>query len=440
MKISGWGKYPFKKTKLYYPKSFNEIKKILKNDKKLIARGNGRSYGDSSIGFQETISTINLNDVISFNYSSGILVAESGILFKDIIEKFLPVGWFPYVVAGTKYITLGGAVAADIHGKNHHNEGTIANYIEWFELIIPNGKTLKCSRKENLDYFKWTIGGMGLTGIITKICMRLRQVDTGLIKQKIIRTQNLKETFSVLNDSKNYTYSVAWLDTMSKGINLGRSIITLGDHLNESVNEISIKNKYSTKENNFLNIPFNFPNLFLNKYSIKIFNSLYYNMHFLVKKEKNILWNKFFYPLDKIINWNRMYGSKGFMQFQTVIPFENSYKGIDKIINKIQEKKSGSFLTVLKKFGAYRDGLSFPMEGYTITLDFPCNKKNFSLLDELDKIALKYNGKFYLAKDSRMSAESYKQNIIYAREFELFRSKNGLNKKFCSFQSNRLSL
>ena len=214
MKISGWGKFPFIEANVSSPNTFDDLLRDVKKGAS-IARGNGRSYGDSSINIENTIDMKKLNRIISFDPSTGQLTSQSGILLADIIKIFLPKGWFPLVTPGSKYVTLGGMVAADVHGKNHHKDGSFRNCVVWIDLMLSTGEIKRCSRSENKDLFNWTIGGMGLTGIIINVSIKLKSVSTKWIKQKTISTNDFDETMEKIELSLNSTYSVAWIDCLA---------------------------------------------------------------------------------------------------------------------------------------------------------------------------------------------------------------------------------
>ena len=381
------------------------------------------------------------NHIISFDDNSGVLEVESGILLEDIINTFLPKGWFPYVTPGSKFVTIGGLIAADVHGKNHHKDGSFRNFVEWFELINSKGQIIKCSRNENKDMFEWTIGGMGLTGIIIRAAIKLRPIETCWIKQKTLVANNIDQTLEIFEKNMDATYSVAWINSTNSHNNMGQSLIMLGEHaeinhLNQknSLNPLKIKSKKKR------NIPFYFPNWFLNKKLIKLFNFLYYFLGKNSSKEKFVYWDDYFYPLDSIMGWNKIYGRKGFVQYQCVIPLEKSKEGLIELLKEIDKSKVSSFLSVLKRFGKQNSKFSFPMEGYTIALDFPINEETLKLLDKLDEITLKYKGRFYLAKDARMKKEIFKKSDKRIEDYINFRNQNDCSKIFVSSQSSRLEL
>ncbi len=438
-KISGWGLYPRINVVKQSPRNIHELKKAITSSS-LIARGNGRSYGDSSINTSNTIDMKNFNRFLYFDDSNGLLVAEAGVLLNEVIDIFLPKGWFPSVTPGTKFVTLGGMVAADVHGKNHKKNGSFGNYIHWIEIINIDGEIIRCSREENSDLFFWTIGGMGLTGIILNVAFFLKSVKTAWIKQKTLVASNIYQAFEIFEDNINSTYSVAWIDCYSKGKNLGRSLLMFGEHA--KINELSFENQSNPlkiPQKKKISIPFYFPPFILTKFNVRIFNFLYFLYGKIEKKNKLVDCETFFYPLDKIYNWNKIYGKKGLAQFQCVIPLTNSKNAITELLKCISNSKSSSFLAVLKRFGNQKSYFSFPMEGYSLALDFPVNSNNLFLMKKLDEITIKYGGRFYLAKDSRIKKDIFEKSDDRVNDFKKYRE-NKLYKKFNSIQSNRLDL
>ena len=439
MKLGGWGRYPLIEAKLKSPASIKELIELISRGN-AIGRGNGRSYGDSSISEQNTICMKNFNRILEFNNKNGLTVVESGVLLSEIITTFLNRGWFPKVTPGSKYVTIGGMVACDVHGKNHHKDGSFGNYIEWLDIITSDGEIVRCSRKINSEVFNWTIGGMGLTGIILRVAFYLHPVTTSWIKQKTIPAKNIDHAIEIFEKNLDSTYSVAWIDCLSKGNKLGRSLVMLGEHanisdLNYDMKSDPLKIKSKTK----ILIPFNFPSFIFNSLTVKIFNSIYYALGKKKKNYKLVDYDTYFYPLDYLLDWNKIYGSKGLAQFQCVLPLKNAKLGIREMLDALSFSKSNSFLTVLKRFGKQESCLSFPMEGYTLALDFPITKKNIDLMKKLDEITLKYKGRFYLAKDSRMNRDTFKKSDIRFEEYKKFRSSK-MKKSFSSVQSKRLEL
>ncbi len=433
--LSGWGRYPKIKTTELIPNSESQLLEIISNSKSYIARGNGRSYGDSSINQNLTITMAKMNRLISWNQEKGELVAESGVLLSDILDIFLPKGWFPYVTPGTKFITLGGAIACDVHGKNHHLEGSFGNHVNWIDLINNKNEIIRCSPSENTDLFHCSVGGMGLTGVIIRCSINLKKVESGWIKQKLIVNDNLRDTLQSFYDHNDANYSVAWIDCLATGKSMGRSILMLGEHA--AKNEIRNKNKaYPIQKKQKFSLTFNAPSFLLNKLSISLFNKLYFN--FNKKKDNSLIdWDSYFYPLDSIGDWNRMYGKNGFFQFQCLLPNESSFDGYTKILSIIQNQSSGSFLAVLKQFGCGNKNLSFPREGFTLALDFQATKKNIDVGKELIDLVNELGGTIYLAKDSMMNGAQYDLQIHKNEKDQFLRFRNNFVE---SEQSNRLKL
>ena len=424
--IYNWGFFPKNRCDVHTISNYDEIINLVKSNNYIIARGNGRCYGDASLS-KNIISIIQLNKILHLDESNEIICCQSGVLLDDILKKVVPKGFFLPVTPGTKLITVGGALASDIHGKNHHVDGVISDHVISFKLINKYGEIINVTPKDEL--FAQTAGGMGSTGIIIEVIFRLKKIETSFIKQKSIRANNLKEIFQLFEEHKNYTYSVAWIDCLAKGKHVGKSVLLLGEHA--KANEVTFKNKLSIHIKPFLNIPFNFPNWILNPLSIKIFNFLFYNKP-SSSGETILHYDPYFYPLDKINNWNRIYGKRGFIQYQFVLPIANSYEGIKEILGILSKHKLGSFLAVLKLFGKSHEDryLHFPMEGYTLALDIKVSPTIWHVLDQLDEIVNNFNGKIYLTKDARMNKLSYEKQ---------YRNRLPNTTKFFSHQMTRLS-
>lgn len=440
MKLSGWGSYPVIDAHIIAPRSIEELTDQIKLGY-AIPRGNGRSYGDSAISACNTISMKYFNRMIALDPQNGQLITQSGVILGDIIEAFLPKGWFPAVTPGTKFVTVGGMVAADVHGKNHHKEGSFGNFIDWIEIIKPDGQIERCSKEHNSELFNWTIGGMGLTGVILNVAFRLKLIETSWIQQQTICCDNLKEVMDAFETNMDKTYSVAWIDCLAEGEKLGRSLVMFGEHARpEDLPKENQNTPLEYVKKKKINFPITLPSWVLNGTTVKIFNELYYWNGKRKPKESLVDWDSYFYPLDSILGWNKIYGKKGFAQFQCVIPLDKSYDGLSELLQEISDSGTGSFLAVLKRFGKQQSAFSFPMEGYTLALDFAISDKTLDLMKKLDQITLKYQGRFYLAKDSRMTTSVFQQSDPRAREYFEYRLQQNYREKFVSEQSKRLHL
>lgn len=422
-KVSNWGNFPVVEKEMKTADSVEAVRDFVLNRNEISVRGNGRCYGDASLG-EHIFSTQKLNKFISFDRLNGVIECESGVLLSDILEIIVPQGYFLYVTPGTKFVSLGGAIASDVHGKNHHAEGCFSEYVLEFSLMNERGEILKCSRNENEELFWATIGGMGLTGIILSAKIKLKNIETAYIRQESIKAENLDEIFNLFEESEDWTYNVAWIDCLQKGKNIGRSILMRGEHTLKAELEPEMQEQcLILKKKPTPTIPFYFPSFVLNNLSVKIFNFLYFN-----KQRKKIVrsfvdYETFFYPLDVINNWNKIYGKKGFIQYQMVIPKEKGKEGMKQILQTIANSGNGSFLAVLKLFGknnplAYN---SFPFEGYTLALDFKVNKKLPKLVAQLDEIVEQFGGRIYLTKDSmsKSSLVNYLKNVTNSRFISL---------------------
>lgn len=441
MKLSGWGRYPVHEAQVHSPRGEAALRELVLREKSVIARGNGRAYGDSAINQTATLQTKHLNHLLAFDPVTGQVVAEAGVLLRDLIEAFLPQGWFPLVTPGTKYVSLGGAIAADVHGKNHHKDGSFRNCVDWIDVMGADGTITRCSSEENAALFEHTLGGMGLTGIMLRAALRLRPVESGWIKQTTVTAPNLMAAMDAFEAAQDATYSVAWIDCLAQGNDLGRSLVMRGEHATLSGLPITKRDRpFETKVRPKRAVPFDFPTLALNRYMVRAFNALYYSAGRRKTGEQLVDWDSYFYPLDAILDWNRIYGRKGFAQFQCVLPLAQSEQGLASLLQAIAAAGSASFLAVLKRLGAQDSAFSFPMEGYTLALDFPVNPKTLVLLERLDQITLDHGGRFYLAKDSRMRAETLLASDARVSAFQAARHDLGVETRFRSMQADRLAL
>jgi len=440
-RVSNWGNYPEVQVEFYEFEDVETLRRLLLQSDKVIPRGNGRCYGDSALA-PRVISSLRYNKFLAFDKEKGILRCQAGVLLSEILEVVVPAGWFLSATPGTKLITVGGAIASNVHGKSQHKTGNFCDYVLELELMLGDGAIVKCSPHENAELFWTTCGGMGLTGYILNATLQLRPVETAYIRQESIKAKNLDHLMDLFEESEHWTYSVAWIDCLSKGKQMGRGKLWRGEHatLADLKTAAQRRNPLKIKPALKLNIPITFPDFALNQWTVKLFNMLLYWKEPARPVKSIVDYNKFFYPLDEIANWNRIYGRRGFTQYQFILPKEKSRAGLKHILEKIAEKGMGSFLAVLKLYGEQKGYLPFAMDGYALALDFPIKPGLFEFLDELDEIVLAYGGRLYLSKDVRMKQPMFMQSYPNVEHFiENLKSFNH-GAKFRSFQSDRVGI
>ncbi|MFA0963184.1 FAD-binding protein [Roseivirga sp. BDSF3-8] len=439
--VSNWGNYPKMEAEVKTFSEVSEAEAYLSGTKvPVIPRGNGRCYGDASLE-EHILSTLRYDKLLEFDREQGILECQSGITLDQVLEVVVPSGWFVPVTPGTKFITVGGAIASDVHGKNHHAEGCFADHVLEMDVLTGTGELITCGPSFQQELFEATRGGMGLTGLITRVHFKLKPVRSSYIYQKQIKARNLDEAFDLFQEYKDYTYSVSWIDCFQTGKDLGRSILMVGEHAElEELSASQKRDPLKVHDKRLLTMPVYLPGMALNPLSIRSFNFLYYLKNTKKLQEGTVDYNGFFYPLDAILEWNKMYGRKGFVQYQFVLPMETSRKGLEDILNRINAKGLGSFLAVLKLFGKQDNLISFPMEGYTLALDFPVRDGLFPFLDELDKVVHDLGGRLYLSKDARMSKEAFLQGYPRAEEFIRLVKKYNPQNTYNSIQAKRLGI
>lgn len=432
MEISGWGRYPKIDAEVILPKTGLACADYLKDSGALIPRGLGRSYGDSSLA-TEVLETTELQYFHEFDLETGVLACDAGVSLYEILNVFVPKGWFLPVSPGTRFVTVGGAIASDVHGKNHHIDGSFCEHVLSFDIALGNGEVVTASPIQNPDLFHATCGGMGLTGIILSARIRLIPITSSDILETTIKAPNLDAVLDGFEKYVDSTYSVAWIDCLATGADLGRSLLMIGEHATDGGLHVASKKP--------ITIPMDAPTQLLNPFSIKAFNTLYYGKVLQAEQSRRTAFETYFYPLDQMLHWNRLYGKPGFLQYQFVIPKANGREGMRRILEEIAASGQGSFLAVLKAFGKQNENhLSFPVEGYTLALDFKVTPSIFKLLDRLDEMVLQYGGRLYLAKDARMTEATFKASYPRWQEFEAVRSKYHAIGKFASLQSKRLGL
>jgi decaprenylphospho-beta-D-ribofuranose 2-oxidase len=436
MRVSGWGRFPQVETNYVDMRDVAEARDALSRHPSLIARGNGRSYGDAALNASCVLSTRRSDRILAFDAESGCVTVEAGLLLADLLDFAVPRGWFPPVMPGTKFVTIGGMIAADVHGKNHHVAGTFSRHVENFLLMMADGSIRRCLPGQEDELFAATCGGMGLTGIILEATIRLMRIETASLRQETLRARNFDEAMALCEDSAGHSYSVAWIDCLARGDALGRALIYRGEHAGKDEAGAA---PLAVPPRRLRRVPLDLPQLVLNPWSVRAFNELYYR-----RARPGIAivdYETFFFPLDAILDWNRLYGRSGFTQHQCVIPKASSRTAIRALLERVSASGYGSFLAVLKLFGGEGDGLlSFPRLGYTLTLDFPLNGATLALLRELDAIVADHGGRLYLAKDARTDAAMMRRGYARLDRFKRVRDEVDPQRKFASMQSRRLDL
>lgn len=376
----------------------------------ILPYGLGRSYGDSCLNSEGLqLATKRLDHFISFDPNTGVLCAEAGVSLAQVIDLALPCGWFPMVSPGTKYVTLGGAIANDVHGKNHHRVGTFGSHVLDLTLKRSDGNNYKCSRSENAELFAATIGGLGLTGLITHATIRLRQVSGPLIDQELIRFGHVNEFFNLVKDSdRDFEYTVAWIDGLARDASIGRGIFMRANHSAQA----GVHNSRRIK----LAVPFELPTFLLSPLTIGSFNRAYYWLR-PTHSSRCVSYEPFFYPLDSIKNWNLLYGKRGLVQFQCVVP---TRQAIEELLIITSRSRKASFLAVLKQFGAIASPglLSFARSGFTLCMDFPYEGEvTRRLFEDLERVVVVAKGAIYPAKDLMMQPQHFNAFFPEAKRF-----------------------
>ncbi len=442
--LAGWGRFPRQNCRVARAEKARELRELARDAPfpSLLARGLGRAYGDAALNENcGVVLTEKLDRFLDFDAQSGILCAEAGVSFALIAQTLAPRGWFLPVVPGTKWITLGGAIAADVHGKNHHLDGSLSQFLESLELVLASGEILSCSRAQNPEAFWATIGGMGLTGIIASAKLQLVRIETASVRVSQRQTRDLDETLSILQADEPFQYSVAWLDCLGSGSDLGRSVVMRGNHVLAKENEGAPLETLApdAAKTRAKKIPLDFPDFALTPLTVRAFNAAYYNAHPTGEKIEDF--ETFFWPLDAIGDWNRIYGARGFIQYQCILPFETAREGLKELLETVSGSNRAAFLGVLKKYGAADAApLGFAMPGFGLALDVPAASGIRPFAAQLDAITLRFGGRVYLAKDATLSPQSAR--VMYPRmsEFERVKAQLDPNNRFQSSLSRRLGI
>lgn len=380
-----------------------------------LAYGNGRSYGDSCLNDGGSlILGRKLDRVLTFDRESGLVTCEAGVLLDDLLKLVVPAGWFPPVTPGTSLVTVAGALANDVHGKNHHRAGTFGRHVRAFELVRSDGSRLTCAPDLNRELFAATIGGFGLTGLITQVTLQLMPVASSEMMQEVLHFDRLDRFFAIAAESDaTHDYTVAWIDSLAGGANFGRGVFFRANHAPASGGEPS-------QPSRTLPFPLTPPVPLINGLTLRAFNWLYRNAQARDPAPRRIAYRPFFYPLDRVRDWNRAYGSKGLRQFQCAIPMADAHAAVEEMLRLTLASGEASFLTVLKLFGDVPSPglMSFPIPGATLTLDFPNRgPRTERLLADLDRVTLAAGGRVNPYKDARMSPATFEASFPHWRDF-----------------------
>ncbi len=442
--LAGWGRFPVSAAHLLPVHAPGDALRTLagRDGKQVLGRGAGRAYGDSALNRGNLVLDYTPSDrFLAFDEKTGVLHAEAGVTLEQVIEHFVPRGWFLPATPGTKFPTLGGSVACGVHGKSKLSLG---HFIVRLHMLLADRSRVTCSPREKADLFWATIGGMGLTGLIESVEIKLLPIETSQLIYEGVKARDLEHIFQLYEESDDVPMTVAWIDCLAQGRRLGRSIMMQGAFAKKSdlLTAAQRRNPLQLRRTPQVTVPIEFPAWSLNPLSVAAFNTVFYHKH--PKTTRTLVdIDTFFYPLDKVLKWNRIYGKPGMAQYQFLIPPKYGFEGIKTVLEAIARSGRASFLAVLKKFGPspQKAPLSFPTPGYFIALDFPVASGGIlSEMEKWDKLVLKFGGRLYLAKDSRMRARTFAAMYPRLKQWQAVKAKYDPNQVFCSDQARRLGL
>lgn len=442
--LAGWGNCPVEACHVARPETLGRLQELIARggQRSFIARGLGRSYGDAALNCERGVaSTAALDRILHFDASSGRIDCEGGISLERIIDRCLPQGWFLPTTPGTKHVSIGGAIAADVHGKNHHLDGSLGNFVHDIDLLIASGEIVTCSPTANTGIFWATLGGMGLTGVIVRARLKLVRTASAWCNVQYRRTANLDETLDAFAAAPQSRYSVAWLDCLAARKSLGRAVVMLADDAPvDRLPAESASRPLERRTKKTSCVPFFLPSGLLNRRTAQAFNAFYYARH--GDGQRLVDYDRFFYPLDGVRNWNRIYGRRGFVQYQALFPPETSRRGLIELLEAVADSGQAAFLAVLKASGPATSGmLSFLYPGHTIALDLPNTGERLQLLvHKLDAILLKHRGRVYLAKDALTGREAFAAMYPRLAEFQAVKVRIDPQGRFSSSQARRLGI
>ena len=439
--IAGWGNYPRLECDVRPVDDAARVAALL-DARGTIARGLGRSYGDPALEERGAVLDLTgLDRFLAFDEATATLTCEAGVSLEAIVRTFAPRGFFPAVTPGTKHVTVGGCIANDVHGKAHHLDGCFSTCVEAFDLLVASGEVLPCSRARNAELFWATCGGLGLTGVIVRATIRLRPIETTFFHQEAIVVRDLSALLAAFDEyDERYPYSVAWIDPLATGAGLGRGVLTVGDHATRrDLPERFAGEPLLVRPPTSIAVPFDLPDFALNPLTLRVLNVVICQVQ--ARGGRSAHFEKFFYPLDAIAEWNRGYGRRGFTQYQFVIPLVEGERRMRTILERIASSGQMPFLNVLKKFGGAGEGhLSFPFEGYTFAIDFPITDGLADLTAELDRMVIDAGGRVYLGKDAFLRSESLAAMYPRLDEWRQIKARVDPDEVFRSHLSSRVGL
>lgn len=450
--LAGWGRQRALLCRLATARATEDVCRHLAADGSLIARGAGRAYGDAALNRQLTLSMLGMDRLQRFDAASGSLTCEAGVLLADIIDTFVPRGWFPPVVPGTRFVTVGGMIAADVHGKNHHRDGSFGSHLESFALLTGDGEVRHCNHEQNADLFRATQGGMGLTGAILSATFHLRPIETAFLETETVATDSLAEAMSLFETAErsvnDWPYSVAWVDCLGRA-GRGRCVLSRGRFAPRSrLPAGQERTPLPAAVSRPMRPPWQMLAPLVRQTTMRSFNHLHYALSARRSRARSrqplaatAHFEPFFFPLDRLRDWNLAYGRRGFVQHQCVLPEAASAAGLPALMKEMERAGLGAHLAVLKLFGSGSEApLSFPMRGYTLALDLPMRRETPALLEALDAVAHDHGGRVYLAKDAHSAPQRFRQGYPQADAFTAVRAGVGSAPKFTSALAQRLEL
>lgn len=440
--LSGWGLHPVETCRVFRPEGVEALQSLVAGaGRSIVARGLGRSYGDAALNPDGVLLATRLDRLLDFDPDTGLLRCEAGVSLAEILEVLLPRGYCFPVTPGTKHVSVGGAIAADVHGKNHHHSGSTAAFVEDFRMILASGEIVTCSREENPELFWATLGGMGLTGVVVEARLRLRRVETAWMRVETRRARDLDAILALAESDADWEYAVAWIDCLARGRALGRSVLARGSHVTRDALPPRAAAAPLAPPAGFApSVPFMLPSGLLNRWTMRAFNEAVYRTQ--REGERLQTCDDYFYVLDRVKGWNRIYGRRGLLQYQVWLPWATAREGLVELLEAFSSSGRPSFLAVLKAFGEASGGLlSFPGPGVTLSLDLPWTGPDLAAqLGRLDEGVARRGGRVYLAKDACLERERFAEMYPAAARFREVKAKADPEGRFASSQARRLGL